>query len=490
MGDIRKFVIMPRRWRGTRSNEPSVLIGTDEWASSVNFDARFSKSNEGSIVVETSAGVNKEILGLANYYDVNSLLRRVYVDENGDVYEDGVLADVFRAGVFTLSSTTEPIPTFATGTGAIVIARGADGKPLWKDPSDSTWKDMTGAPATNVITAAFEVGGPRLFVAPGTLGNDSMAWSEAGDIDDFVTAGSGEEPIGNDREDIVALRSGLESNMAIYKRNHIYIRDGSDPDTWNIVPVSQDIGLTAPNSLVNIGKSHFFIHDSGAYFLNAVGSVSFPSLTFKIQNLWDDMLTSFGSYLRYAHAAYHPRENTIYLWIPNQASRIMNRLVKLYLADGAVTVHDGKDTGGAHFFGASGGGQLEYGKASEILKIGGTDDDGTSITVYITSGIFSGSPPTFDLEKRWGKRGILHFFFESTLSGESIKITPRIYRGNSRITGVQQTFALTAGQVSKVKVKMPDESGWGIDYLLDGTFSVGRVRLIGLAGEYTEITDE
>ena len=84
----------------------------------------------------------------------------------------------------------------------------------------------------------------------------------------------------------------------------------------------------------------------------------------------------------------------------------------------------------------------------------------------------------------------MHFFFESTVSGESIKITPRIYRENSRITGTQQTFALTADQVSKVKVQMPDESVWGMDYLLDGTFSVGHVRLIGIAGEYTEITDE
>lgn len=493
MGAVRKFVIMPRRWRGARSNDPSVLIGSDEWASSTNFDARFSRTNLGSVVTVTANPLPNpatEVLGLANYYDTNSLLTRVWVDSDGDVYEEDTIVDVFRAGSFTLATSTDPIPTFAAGTGAIVVCRGSDGKPLWKDPADATWKDMTGAPATGVITAAFEVGGPRLFVAPGTLGNDSMAWSEAGDIDDFAATGSGEEAVGNDREDIVALFGGLEKNMAIYKRNHIYIRSGTDPDSWSIVPVSNDVGLTAPNSLINIGKAHFFVHESGAYFLNAAGVISFPSLTFKIQDIWDTMVSTFGAYLRYATAAYHPRENTIYLWIPNQSTRIMNRLVKIYLADGAVTVHDGKDTGGSHFFPTTTGGQIEYGKASELLKVSGVDDDGTAITVAMTSGIFSGNPPSFDIEKRWGKRGILHFFFEVTTGNETIKITPNVYRVNAKTAGVQQSFALTSGQVSKVKVKIPDQAGWGFDYDLAGTFSTGHVRLIGIAGEYEEITDE
>ena len=485
----RKFTILPRRWRGIRNSESALLLEPDEWADSKNFDARFGWSNDGSIEQITAGPVSKEVILLRHYYDTAGTLHRVWVNEDGTIFEDTTDVGLTVPGITSLTAIDRTIPYFAAGTGAAVITR-ASQNPVWKDPGDATWKELTGPPAT-FKGVTFDVGGPRLFGFPGSLGPDAWAWSAVGDFNDWTTAGGGgEEPIGNNREDIVAIEGGLEANIGIYKRNSIWLRSGADPESWSIVNVSNDIGLTAPNSLLRIGKAHFIAHDSGAYFVNAIGSVSFPSLTFRIQDTWDRMIDNFGEYLRYAHAAYHPRQNVVHLWIPNQASRIMNRLIKIFVADGSVTIHDSKDTGSSDFFPASGGGQMEYGKDSKIFKIAGRTDDGTAITTEITSGIFSGSPPSMDTEKRWGLRGVLHFFFEAETGGETVTVTPRIYRGNSRITGTAQSFALTADQVSKVKVRMSDDSGWGVDFIIAGTFTTGRVRWLGYAGEYTDVTDE
>jgi len=448
MGQVRKFIIMPRRWRGTRDNEPAVLLGPDEWASSLNWDARFGRTNLGSTPVLTLVG--SQVITLDHFFDETGTLERVWADSDGDVYEDNVLKDTIRAGSYNLASDTEPVISTAKGLGAFFFFIG-DGDPIWYDPSSSTYKTLTSAPVGAGTLDGEVLQGPRLLVAPGTLGSDAIAFTNIGSFIDFITGDSGEEIIGIDREPVIAIAGGLELNTAIYKPNHTYILDGTDPATWTPTLVSSDVGLTAPNTIVKLGKAQFFVHESGAYFLNAIGAISFPSLTFRIQELWDEMVANFGTFLRYAHAAYHPRENTIYLWVPNQANRVMNRLIKIYLADGSVTVHDGKDAGGSNFFPATGAGQLEFGTATKIQKAVGTDDDGTPITVALTPGIFSGNPPTFELEKRWGRRGVLHFFFESTVSGETIKITPNIFRTNSKIAGVQQSFALTANQVSKVK---------------------------------------
>jgi len=484
-----EFTILPKRWRGMRNNESAVLLQPDEWADSLNFDARFGWSRRGSTRELQAGPVSQAILLARHYYDVDGTLHRVWVNEAGSIFEDTTdIGQRVQPGVFNLGNFNGVIPYFAAGTGAAVVTR-TNQNAAWKDPSDSVWKELVG-PTAPLKGATFDFGGPRLFAFPGDLGPDSWAWSAVGNFNEWTASGGGgQEPIGNDREDIVAIEAGLETNIAIYKRNHIYMRKGGNPDTWRIIPVSNDIGLTAPNSVLRLGKSHFFVHDSGAYFLNAIGSVSFPSLTHRIQRTWDDMVDNFGEFIRFAHAAYHPRENTIYLWVPNQANRVMNRLIKIHVADAAITLHDNQDAGGSDFFPRVGRGQIEYGANSSIFAIRGFTDDGQAIQARIVSGIFSGSPPTFHREKRWGFRGILHLFFETEDGAQTVTVTPRAYRGNTRIDGATQNFTIPADQISKIAVKMGDESGWGIDFIISSTINQGRIRWLGYAGQYEEITD-
>ena len=407
-----------------------------------------------------------------------------------------VTIDDFQVESFDLQPT---IPDAEGGIGSLVIARGVDQPMLWKNPGTGLWEALLAAtgvtqrPRTLTIDSA----GPRLFVAPDSNGPDSWSWSAAGDFTKWATAdGGGSEPVGEDREPIVAARAGLGNDAAIFKQNHIYAREGSDPQSWVLHRISSDVGLTAMRSVVRVGKGMFFIHESGAYFLNAVGSVTFPPLSQRIQTTWDAMVEAYGAYLKYAHASYSPRENTIYAWVPNQASRVMNRLLKIYVPTGAITVHDDKPAGHSAFR-TSGVGRIVYGgESGQTFTVEGPTDNGVDITSEFTTGIFSGTPPTPDREKRWGFRGALWVFLEATAE-ITVTITPTIYQNPDASdpdddgvrVGTPQTVSILPGRVRKALIKFPDNMGWGFSMNCVVTQGVGQWRLVGYSGTYDEITD-
>lgn len=465
-----------------------MLLDPNEWAASKNFDSRMGWSGAGSTSVQTWIPGNLAAIGMRHYFDKSGVIHRVLVAENGSIYEDGSAIPItFSPASLLLTDANGLIPIFAPGIGGIVIARGTAFAPARKDPADNVWKELLGSPKFTGVS--MERAGPRLFGFPNSATEtDTVTWSSIGDFTKWATAdGGGSEPIGNDRQPIIGIEAGLQDAMAYYKRDYIYVRNGTDPKSWRITLVSSDVGLTAPLSLVRIGKSHFFVHESGAYFLNAVGAVIFPPLTERIQKSWDDMVKNFGTFLRFAHAAYHPRERTIYCWLPNQASRVMNRLMKVYVPDGSVTLHDGKPAGASDYH-RQASGILTYANASKVQEVRGVTDDGTSITSEITTGIFAGSPPTPDSEKRWGFRGAIHLYFEAE-GAVAVTVTPRVYRGDTQQTGTAQTKTLVANRVTKMRLKMPDPQGWGFDLVVNAATNLGRWRLIGYSGRYEDITD-
>lgn len=487
---IRAFQIIPKKWRGIRNSEAALLLDPDEWSDSKNFDARMGWSSAGSTLVQTTPVANKALLGLTHYFDKTGVLHPVIINEDGTIFDDNVaIGPKFSTAAISLTDPAGAIPDFAPGVGGIVIARGTSLAPLRKDPADDVWKELVGA-TPKFTGVSIERAGPRLFGFPNSsTESDTMAWSAAADFTKWLTAdGGGAEPVGSDREPITGIEGGLEDAMAVYKRNHIYVRNGTDPETWKITLVASDIGLTAPATLIRIGKSHFFVHESGPYFLNAVGAVIFPHLAERVQKTWDDMVANFGSWLRFAHAAYHPRENTIYCWLPNQASRLMNRLMKIYVPTLSVTLHDGKTAGYSAFEPAAAGRLLYGGSASKTFETKGLTDDGTAITSDLTPGIFAGSPPTPDMEKKWGFRGVVHVYLEAE-GAVPITLTPRVYRDDAQVVGSPQNFTLVANRVTKVKMKMPTQMGWGFDFVLSAITSLGRWRLLGYSGIYEDITD-
>lgn len=482
------FQVIPRQWRGIRDSEAPLLLDPNEWASSKNFDSRMGWSGAGSTPVQTWTPANLASVGMRHFFDKSGVIHRVLVSEDGKIQEDGAAITLtFSPSSLVLTDANGLIPGFAPGIGGIVIARGPSFAIIRKDPADNVWKEVLSAPKFTGVS--MERAGPRLFGFPNSATEtDTVAWSAIGDFTKWATVdGGGSEPIGNDRQPIIGIEAGLQDAMAYYKRDYIYVRNGTDPTSWRITLVSSDVGLTAPLSLIRIGKSHFFVHESGAYFLNAVGAVIFPPLSERIQDSWDQMVKNFGTFIRFAHAAYHPRERTIYCWLPNQASRVMNRLMKVYVPDGSVTLHDGKPAGASDYYRQSGG-IMTYANASKVQEVKGLTDDGTSITSEIETGIFAGSPPTPDIEKRWGTRGVVHLYFEAE-GAMSVSVTPRVYRGDTQQVGTAQSKTLVANRVTKMAVKMPDKQGWGFDLVFNSTTNLGRWRWLGMSGLYEDVTD-
>ncbi|MGI0015960.1 MAG: hypothetical protein ACREBU_21275, partial [Nitrososphaera sp.] len=302
----KEFSIIPRRWRGVRNSEAELLLEPDEWADSRNFDSRYGWSSPGSTLLQTVTPGALSVIGLSHFFDKDGLLKRVMITSNGSIYLDGVLVtqQVFSTTAIGITNINGEIPVMAAGAARIFIARGTLQSVIHRDPVDSVWKELLLAPKARTLT--LDPAGPRLFVSPDSTGQpDTWAWSAAGDFTKWTVAdGGGEEPIGEDRQKIIAIRANLENNLAIYKANRIYIRDGSDPKTWRLINTSNEIGAISP-SIINIGKGQGFIHESGFFLLNAVGAVAFPPLTERVQETWEFMLKNFGDYLRFAHSAYN-----------------------------------------------------------------------------------------------------------------------------------------------------------------------------------------
>lgn len=483
-----RFQVFPDEWRGVRNNLSSLVIDYKEWSDSKNVDARFGWSSAGLTLVENLDNITaRQVRSLNYFYDTQGVLHRLATTDEGKVYQDGA-----NQAAVSVPTVAGYLANVEAGLGGAVLARGTSLAPIWRDPADGTWKVLAATsgtvPKPNVV--AIDPAGPRLFTAPGTLGPDSFQYSAVGDFKKWAAAdGAGEDVVAEDREPISAMCWGLGANMALYKRHKIFVRTGTTPSTWVIHPVSQDIGSVSP-CVIRVAKGQFFIHESGAYFVNAVGQVSFPALTQKIQDTWDAMVASYGDYLPYAHAAYHPLENTVYLWVPNAASRVMGRLIKIYVPTGAVTLHDDKPAL-CSAYRPSWPQYVTLGDAaSRVYSVSGASNDGATISSQVTTGVFSGNPPTPELEKTWGfGRGVIQVFLQARGSNITVNCTPTIYQLNRTVTGTAQALALTAGQITKADVYLPDAMGWGFSLGFAATHGSGNWRLLGYAGNYEEHTD-
>ncbi len=482
----KRYQVMPDEFRGIREVRSKIIIGTREWASVKNMDSRYGFSSPGStFLYNFDAGTPREVWGTAYYFDKNGNVREVVITSDLKIFDERVLTAASYVG--------SEVPDIASISGGVIVARGAGNSAVWKDPLDDAWKTFVASTGTapKPRTVTVHPGGPRLFMAPTTDGVDYLGYSGPAAYTKWATAdGGGAENIGEDREPIVLLRYGLGDNTVVYKPNHVYIIQGSNPATWIIHLISSDLGVTAPAaSGLRVGKGQFFVHESGAYFVNAVGEVTWPPLTDPIQKTWDAMIEAYSAYLKYAHATYHPRDRMIHLWIPNQASRVMNRLIKIYVPTGAISIHDDKVATSSAFRPSPAPQRVVYGSNnSKIYTIAGLTNDGAAIASEFETGIFSGDPPTPEAEKKWGYRGLVHVYLEAD-AAITVTVTPTIYRLKEVLVGTGQDCVLIANQVCKFPIYLPDEMGWGFSFKMNATQSLGKWRLVGYSGMYEEITD-
>lgn len=444
--------VIPIRWYGIRDDVDPVAIREDEWQDARNMDIDGTRPGLTEVVTH-EAGI--AVVGLHFYRRPDGTKHRVAILANGKVYEDtsAVLTGLTGAAPFLLS-----------GLGAMIILD-PGGTPRFRDPADGVWKTFPVPTAWPIKVASFDSVARRVFVAPTDLGVDSWGWCT---IDDFTkwtkTNGGGQEPVGPDDSPIEAIGGFVGDNVAIYKADHIWIREGADPTTWQFRAISADTGTSAPRALFKVGHGNFFIHGQGAQLLNALGSIMFPPLSDPISVRWFNLskIIDFSK----AHAAWDAHKLRVYLWVPDDTG-VLQRLFKFDFKERSVTEHVLPA-----LCSAWSGTYITIGTATgKIGECQGAADFGTAISSFLVTKVF-GDPMS---PKNFGVVQQLVVLLRGT-AGVQVTVTPKIYVENTTVIAPAQVVTL-GSSLTRRSIPLPNQQGWGIEFQFSG---VGYWRLVGM----------
>ena len=459
-GEPFSLSVKPKSWKGVRDNEAPSRILDEEWVDSREVDARLGKRRKGMVQIAQPEGA-VQARAVVQYLRPDGTRHRLVFTSSGKLWDDST-------EVLTGLSIAN-FPFITPGHGTAFFVNGVDA-PRWRDPADSTWKALQGVPADwKPKYATFHPLNKRLYIAPTAAGVDYYAWSNAdfvGTNASFVSPGGGAEYVGGNREPITGIMHGLGDDTCIFTTDHVFQLRGLDPSNWRPRFVSGDIGLTAPRAMANLGHGIAFLHTSGLYLVNAVGAVTFPSLTEPKQRAWDVLRKTYEAYLQHAHLCWSSDEHTIYLFLPTSSSDLMGQLWKFYLPDGSISIHDVV----AYHCWYEPPGKVVLARADgKIVDIlGGSDDLGTPITGWLRTKIYGDTRRI----RHWGvqqeQKMVVCF---RPLSG-TVKVKPIIYRQHERgiIEGTLQSINLNqTGDEIRATITLPSDPGWGLQLYIEGT---------------------
>jgi hypothetical protein len=451
--------VIPLAWQGVRDTTSPSRILDEEWVDCRNVDAKKGGRRRGDSQV--SLNIASPVKGLSYYRRPDGSLHLVSFTEDGKLWDDttNVLSGL----------NTAAIPDFGRGSGFVITVNGVD-LPRWRDPADNVWKNLQNFPSDwRPKTIVVNPLNRRIYVAPAGSGVDSYGWSNPepnGSNMSFVAAGGGgAEPIGGTREPITAIRAGLGDDTCIFGENHIFQLRGLDPSSWTVRFVSDDVGTLNPAVTITIGHGIFFVHASGAYLVNALGAVTFPPLTEPKGRAWKTLVETYGDYMKYAHATWHAREHTVYLFLPTSANALMGQLWKFYLPDGSISIHDVVAYSSSYVP----DGRLLLGKTDgKITNLGAAETDlGTPIDGWVRTKIYGGTKRT----KTWGIQQKIVVLFRP-LAGATVNVISYIYRdaGSDPIEGPTETVSLTTGgDMVRATVALGTDQGWGLQLKIRGS---------------------
>jgi len=444
--------VIPAFWKGIRDNVDGIAILEEEWQDASNHDHDGVRPGLTEVVV-LEAGVG--VVGLHYYNRADGSQHRVAALANGKLYEDSSLA---------LSGMSGQPPVFTSGLGTVIVLD-PSGTPHFRDAADNTWKTLPTPSAWVPKVGSIDRIGRRLYLAPTDLGPDAWGYSAVDKVTKWAsTDGGGQEIVGGDGQPIGGIGYFVGDNMAIYKYDMLYLREGADPANWKFRAISADVGTRSPRALVALGHGNFFAHSAGASLVNAVGSVLFPPLSDPITTRW----VSLARVIDFAkvHACWDAITQRMNLWVPNDAG-VVQRLFRISFREHNVTEHVVQATCSAWD-----GQYIHIGRTDgRISKISGTTDHGTPIDAYIVTKVF-GDPLT---QKSFGSDEQIIMLFRGA-AGVVVSVTPTMYVDDFLVVGDAVSVTLVGG-LSRLMVPLPTTQGWGLELKIQAT---GVWKFVGL----------
>lgn len=258
---------------GINLNSTKTELGTHKgqlpWADSKNVEIYLNKGiikQKGNTLL-FELPVSEPITGMheTEYDDVYKL---VITTQSGKIYIYSEQTEELTLLNKTLNGTNVKFASFLYG---ILVATEADEMFYIKNDEEYTIEncDLTGLDSQQVYPDCIAVYQGRVWAADdstiyysalGTYDNFSEP-DDAGYINDFHT----------DTSNITGMHN-YKDCLAIYKKDKVYLLQGSDPDDFKIIPFA-DKGTVSQNSILNVDNKQYFL-SNGIYALEQVGELN------------------------------------------------------------------------------------------------------------------------------------------------------------------------------------------------------------------------
>lgn len=180
---------------------------------------------------------------------------------------------------------------------------------------------------------------------------DTLRWCANNDRTAWTTGDGGSEPIGNDRDPLVAIAEGPGDMTTIFKDHYLFVIEKTDPANWNIRRKAGDRGAIGRRAWsAGPDGSLFFGHETGIWVMNGDGAILPQPLTLGIANIWAGLFADNAPVMKHLGLCYHPLFEELWVFIPAPTGSLTNQMIwRCYVPDGSWELEETTEGTQKHF---------------------------------------------------------------------------------------------------------------------------------------------
>ncbi len=182
-------------------------------------------------------------------------------------------------GAVTMSPTSSTLVSFQSMNNLLIGYDGKNGPWTW-DGSAGAIVLLAGSPPVGNIGILWQ---NYLFFAGVGTARTRLYYSALGDPSTWPAANFIDIPSPYDGDPVTGFAI-LYGNLIVFKRNSIYIIQGTDPTTFVVSKTNSAVGCVSPYSIVGIENLVYFVSDKGLYALNLSNE---KQICYKVQPRYD-----------------------------------------------------------------------------------------------------------------------------------------------------------------------------------------------------------
>ncbi len=239
-----------------------------------------------SKLVSAAVGSAGNLIGLVHpsWLVAGVLTRYVVVTDGTKVFWLNGASWTDITGVVAMSPAASTLVSFQSMNNLLI---GYDGKnaPWTWDGQAASIQLLAGSPPVGNIGILWQ---NYVFMAGVSTARSRLYYSALGDPSTWPVINFIDVPSPYDGDPITGLAI-LYGNLIVFKRNSIYIIQGTDPTTFVVSKTNAAVGCVSPYSVVSVENLVYFVSDKGLYALNLSNE---KQICYKVQPRYDTAVTN------------------------------------------------------------------------------------------------------------------------------------------------------------------------------------------------------